>query len=430
MAHRVLGNSAPATSPAWRTLPLLCALGLPGLRFWPQSHGASGAPCRPCSSSSRGIPSNFQLSDQLSPPQVAAGNHSIHSVPDPVPYLKSPFPLRTIRHYLLCFSAFNLPPPRPHANYRRATDFVLFLLQPGPECPPHYLRHATTVRPGFSEAPPEVLGGQVPFSKLASRDAALFALPKGRRDALGIEHDHRTRLPGPGESSESGSNFPAWRAEERGGGRGGGGATGAGAGPRGGASEGRGLAARANGAARRGGEARRQRGDARARSGAEAELADPECIRRRAPRPRQPPRPGRRFPGGSHGKRSAASKYTLWGFRKLGAPSRPRPLRRRCRWRPRARPRPRRAGPVPVGCGRAEGPGGRRRAAAPRSLHRLPQPGPGPTLRRTGRRAGNAWGAGGSRPDLRSAQVFRRLRTCWPGAGGQICHTISYFQPS
>lgn len=108
-----------------------------------------------------------------------------------------------------------------------------------------------------------------------------------------------------------------------------------------------------------------------------------------------PLRPGRRFPGSSHGKPSAAAKWTLWGFRKLRAnPPALGPSERGCRWRPRARPRPRRAGPVPAGCGRAEGPGGRRRAAAPRCLHRLPQPGPGPTLRRTGRRAGNARGAG------------------------------------
>lgn len=50
----------------------------------------------------------------------------------------------------------------------------------------------------MSEAPSEVLGGQVPFSKLASKDAALFALPKGRRDALGNEYDHRTQLLEPG----------------------------------------------------------------------------------------------------------------------------------------------------------------------------------------------------------------------------------------
>ena len=37
----------------------------------------------------------------------------------------------------------------------------------------------------------------MPFSKLASKDAALFALPKGRADALGNEYDHRTQLPEP-----------------------------------------------------------------------------------------------------------------------------------------------------------------------------------------------------------------------------------------
>lgn len=130
---------------------------------------------------------------------------------------------------------------------------------PGPECPSHYLRHARTVRRGFSEAPPEVLRSQVPFSKLASKDAALFALPKGRRDAPGIELSHRTLLPEPGEGSESGSNFPAQRGEARAGGRGG-------ERRRGRSLRGRGLAAPANGASRRGGEARRQRRDAPARS--------------------------------------------------------------------------------------------------------------------------------------------------------------------
>lgn len=62
---------------------------------------------------------------------------------------------------------------------------------------------------------------------------------------------------------------------------------GAGRGPRG-----RGLAVRANRAVRRGGEAGRRRGDAGARPGAEAELADPERIRRRAPRPRHSPGAG------------------------------------------------------------------------------------------------------------------------------------------
>ena len=235
------------------------------------------------------------------------------------------------------------------------------------------------VRQGFSEVPPEVLEGQVPCSKLASKDAALFALPKGRRDALGIGNDHCTRLPEPGESSESGSNFPAWRREGRRGGR-------RGAGPQG---AGPGRPSQWGGAARRGGEAGRRRGDAGARPGAEAELADPERIRRRAPRPRHSPGAG--FLA-ARTVRGAPPRSRLCGVSGSWEPPRPRPrpLRRGCRWRPR----PRRAGPVPVGCGRAEGPGGRRRAAAPLSLHRLPQPGPGPTLRRTGRRAGNAGGPG------------------------------------
>ena len=53
---------------------------------------------------------------------------------------------------------------------------------------------------GFLKEPLEGQGGQVTFSKLASRDSALFTLPEGRLDALGMGNYYLSRLPEPCES--------------------------------------------------------------------------------------------------------------------------------------------------------------------------------------------------------------------------------------
>lgn len=80
------------------------------------------------------------------------------------------------------------------------------------------------------------------FSKLACEDAALFALPKGRLGALGIENYHLGLV-----RAEPRSNFPCAERGGAGGGDAGRAAGAAGAGP-----QGAGPACQANGAARRG----------------------------------------------------------------------------------------------------------------------------------------------------------------------------------
>lgn len=123
-------------------------------------------------------------------------------IASPAPFLieiTPPIMLTTIWHYLfICLSAYSLPAPTPTSCKIREGDKLCVVPRgtPGSKCLAQGLRHLLW---DFWSLP-KAREGQVTFSKLVSRDSALFTLPEGRLDALGMENYYLSRLPELGES--------------------------------------------------------------------------------------------------------------------------------------------------------------------------------------------------------------------------------------